>query len=386
MILSHHYKFFHSNVYIYELYLYSLSLGIHNSIFLVQFKYLNIQQKPSPQIKNLLKSNVIGTPGLSMLYQHRGVEQKLQDIAKPHFITVQRNDDVMGTCCFCEREFHGITGFYIRYFAFKSNFRIKFIPIVKNKQKVSLIRNEVKALLDGTGLLNNIQTGFFHYAYVDPRNPRSANICEEFGFVPIRKYTTRIFSRIFPRQYPNLKIKETAASSEKIRRLLSNFYRDYNHFNVENLNRTYYYVENDAGEIIAGVQINIDAWQVLTLPGKYGKMFLAIFNNTPLLSRLLSQQFNFLAVEGIYCLTGYEQVFEKLLEKLLFQFKVHTAIMVVDSASSLNNIVSKIDLGWLAKLSPEVYGNIIVRHYQLSDDFIAKEKSRPCYISVHDVS
>lgn len=334
----------------------------------------------------MLRANVIGTPGLSMLYQHLGVDQKLHCIAKPHFITVQRNDDVMGTCCFCERDFQGTVGFYIRYFAFKNNFRVKDIPRAKSKQKTSVIRSEVQALLNGTGLLNNRQSGFFHYAYVDPRNPRSANICEEFGFVPVRKYTTRVFSRIFLKQHLDTKIKEINSSSEKIKILLNNFYSDYNHFTFENLNKTYYYVENGAGEIIAGVQVNTDAWRVLTLPGTYGRVLLNIFNNTPFFSRLLSKHFNFLALDGIYCKAGHEQVFEKLVEKLLCQFRLHTAIMVVDNASSLYELTSKIDLGWLAKLSPEVHGNVIVRHHQLSNDFLTKEKSRPCYISVHDVS
>lgn len=352
----------------------------------MQFKYLTIQQRPSHQIETLLKANVIGTPGLNMLYQHLGVEQKLHTIAKPHFITVQRNDDVMGTCCFCERDFQGTMGFYVRYFAFKNNFRIKGMPHAKNKQKTSGLRSEIKALLNGTGLLNNKQAGFFNYAYVDPRNPRSANICEEFGFVPIRKYTTRIFSRIFPQQHPSIEIKKVSSTSEKIKKLLNNFYRDYNHFSFENLNKTYYYIENEAGEIVAGIQVNVDAWRVLTLPGKYGKALLSIFNNTPFLSRLLAKRFNFLAVEGIYCAAGHEQVFEKLLEKLLYQFKLHTAIMVVDNASSLYELTNKIDLGWLAKLSPEVHGNVIVHYHELSDDFITKEKSKPCYISAHDVS
>ncbi|GCC53464.1 N-acetyltransferase [Chryseotalea sanaruensis] len=352
----------------------------------MQFKYLTIQQTPTNQIENLLKANVIGTPGLSMLYQHMGVDLKLYNIAKPHFITVKRNEKVIGTCCFCERDFQGSAGFYVRYFAFVNEFRIKGIPYPKNKEKTSIIRSEIKALLNGSDFNVNAQSNFFHYAYVDPRNPRSANVCEEFGFVPIRKYTTRVFSRIFPKRHLDLEIKEINSSSDKIKKLLENFYKDYNHFSCENLDKTYYYVENGAGKVIAGVQVNADAWRVLSLPGKYGKVLLKAFGVTLFLSRLLSKHFNFLAVEGIYFTAGHEHVFEKLLEKLLYQYKLHTAIMVVDNNSQLYEFTNKIDLGWLAKLSPEVHGDVIVRYQTLSDNFIATDKAKPCYISVHDVS
>lgn len=352
----------------------------------MEFTYLEVQQQPSQQIEALLKDNVIGTPGLSMLYQHLGVEQKLYSIAKPHFVMVRRKDSLIATCCFCERNFQGTVGFYIRYFAFTKGFRIKHVPQLKGKVKTSGIREEIRSLLKGQGLLPPEQTSFFHYAYVDPRNPRSANVCEEFGFVPIRKYTTKLFSRIFPKNYPQLQIKQVSSSTERIRTLLASFYSDYNHFTIENLNKTYYYVEDEGGEIIAGVQVNPDAWRVLTLPGNYGKTLLAVFDHMPFLSRLLSKNLKFLAVEGMYCKAGKESIFEKLLENLLHQHQVHTAIMVVDTESSLYTLTQHLNLGVLAKISPEVHGHVIARYQRVSETFIQQQKSAPSYISVHDLS
>lgn len=352
----------------------------------MEFTYLKVQQHPSKQMEALLKDNVIGTPGLSMLYQHLGVEQKLYTIAKPHVVTVRRKDSIIATCCFCERNFQNTIGFYVRYFAFAKGFRIKGIPQLKGNDKTSSIREEIKSLLKGQGLLPPEQTRFFHYAYVDPRNPRSANICEEFGFIPIRKYTTKLFSRIFLKNHPALQVKQISSSAERIRALLASFYNKYNHFSVENLNKTYTYVEDEAGEIIAGVQVNPDAWRVLTLPGNYGKTVLAVFDRVPFLSRLLSKNFGFLAVEGMYCKPGKEFVFEKLIETLLHQHQVHTAIMVVDTESSLYTITKQLNLGMLAKISPEVYGHVIARYEGLSEAFIQQQKNTPSYISVHDLS
>ena len=351
----------------------------------MSFKFLQIQHQPSEAVEALLTNNVIGTPGLSMLYQHLGVKQKLYHISKPHVVSVQRNGQLIGTCVFCERSVDGVTGFYVRYFAFQDSFRLKVLPHQRTQQKTSVIRTEIIQLLNGEGLLSDRGKTFFHYAYVDPRNPRSARLCEQFGFVPVRKYTTRLFSRIWPKQYDHLSVQELPATDEKIQKLLNSFYKDYSHVSFENLNKTYYYIKQD-GEIVAGVHVNADAWLVLTLPSANGNLLLNLFDKMPLLSRLLSKHFKFLAVEGIYYKAGKEKIFEQLLEILLHRFGLHTAIMVVDTESSLYRLTQRIDLGLLSKISPEVYGDVIVRYQHASEAFINQQKGKPAYISVHDVS
>jgi len=305
-----------------------------------------------------------------MLYQHLGVAQKLYHIARPHFVSI-RKKNVVGTCCFCERDFRGTTGFYVRYFAFHSSFQLKETPSLHVRKKSSALRTEILELLSGKGLLPDANKTFFHYAYVDPRNPRSARLCEEFGFIPVRQYTTRLFSRLWPKLHHKLNVKQLLAADERIRTLLATFYRDYNHVSFENLSKTYYYVENEAGEIIAGVQVNPDAWRILTLPGLNGNMLLNVFDRMPLLSRLLSKRFRFLAVEGIYYREGKEHVFEQLLETLLHQHSLHTAIMVMDTASSLYRLTQQINLGLLAKISPEIHGHVIARYHGTDEAFVA---------------
>lgn len=321
-----------------------------------------------------------------MLYQHLGVARKLYRIPKPHFVSVQRTGRITGTCCFCERELDGTIGFYVRYFAFQDGFRLKEIPRQRMAKKSSVIRAEIRELLNGKGLLPEGTKFFFEYAYVDPRNPRSARLCEEFGFVPVRHYTTRLFSRLWPKQHADLSVKALPAADARIRSLLASSYKDYNHVSFENLDKTYYYVEDETGEIVAGLQVNADAWRILALPGRKGRTRLAFFDRMPLLSRLLSKQFRFLAVEGVYCKAGKEKTFEQLLETLLHQHALHTAILVVDTESSLHQLTQRINLGLLDKLSPRVNGNVIVRSCPADETFIRQQKSRPAYISVHDVS
>ncbi len=354
--------------------------------FVLDYQYLRIQTKASPTIEALLKDNVIGTPGLSMLYQHMGVRQKLYSIAQPHFITLQRQNKVVATCCFCERNFQGITGFYIRYFAFAEGFRLKGIPVATTQVKASALRAEIKSLLQGVGLVDSATMPFFHYAYVDPRNPRSANVCQEFGFIPIRHYTTRLFSRLFPKANSHLTIQQASADDEKVIKRLRSFYADYHHFQLENLRGTYYYVENEQGEMLAGLQVDPDAWRIMTLAGRYGKVLLNVFHLMPILSRLLSKNFKFLATEALYCKPGAEKILGQLLEALLHRHGLHTALIVLDTDSSLYQITQQLRLGILSKLAPEVHGHVIARYQGLDDGFLAQQHSRPVYISVRDLS
>ncbi len=113
---------------------------------------------------------------------------------------------------------------------------------------------------------------------------------------------------------------------------------------------------------------------------------LKLFDRIPFISRLLSSHFRFLAVEGIYYKKGQEKVFEKLMETLLHRYSLNTAVMVVDTCSSLYELMGQIDLGLLARISPEVQGNVIARYQNVNEKFIQQQKNRPSYISVHDLS
>jgi hypothetical protein len=168
----------------------------------MNFRFLKIFNSPSNELIQLLKNNIIGTPGLGMLYQHLEVQKKIDHISEPFYVNLVRGNNIMATCCFCSRlsmnAGKGINSFYIRYFSFKDKFRTKQVA-KKNHIGNSLLREELTSLLSGKGLGEGAKGKFFHYAYVDPRNLRSALLCKEFGFETVRQFSTLIFNRLNPK-------------------------------------------------------------------------------------------------------------------------------------------------------------------------------------------
>src|SRR5690606_21099873 len=135
----------------------------------------------------LLEENIIGTPEKGMLYRQMRVRQKVHKIANPYFVNLYRGQKLIGTCCFCRRlTSTGETCFYIRYFSFKSSYRSIGKLEIPKIQKEGVLRKEISELLQGSQLEVAGGERFFHYAYVDPKNVRSAYLCQEFGFEKIR--------------------------------------------------------------------------------------------------------------------------------------------------------------------------------------------------------
>lgn len=353
------------------------------------FSFLKISKVPDSKTLELLSDNVIGTPGRSMLYRHLGVHEKIHKIHDPYFVSLERNDQLIGTCCFCRRPAfnNGVEtqSYYVRYFSFLQNYR--GAGSSKKRNRSSLLRREVISLLDGEGLKDRSEK-FFHYAYVDPRNVRSRQLCDEFGFEKVSQYATVLFSRISPRQSKYRVSELTKSEEDEMRRRLARFYRDYSMFSFENLLglRKYYVVKSDNGEILAGLQATPDHWQIISLPGIAGAIMLPLFSRLPILNRLLNRRYQFLSIEGIYFEKGYERLLADLIEDLLRKFNRYSAIMVVDPGSELYRVLKSLDLGAVNKLNREVRGDIICRFSNFDETTKNNLKTKRAYISVTDVT
>ena len=156
----------------------------------MNFRFLSITRSASPELLQILSNNVIGTPGKSMIYQHMGVDDKIHRLENPYFVNLKRADRIVGTCCFCNRTTINSgqpnQSLYVRYFSFKDLFRRKSVKEKARSNRQGL-REEIHTLLNGRDLGMNEGEKFFHYAYVDPRNERSAILCSEFGFEKVRQ-------------------------------------------------------------------------------------------------------------------------------------------------------------------------------------------------------
>lgn len=351
-------------------------------------RYLQVTNSADPEILEILHENIIGTPGISMLYKHTGAVTKINNIPDPYFVSLRKSNSTIGTCCFCKRMTLNvdipIQSFYVRYFAFKDAFKSGGIHN-RTSSVSSVLRTEIKALLDGTDFDLNLTRKFFLYAYVDPRNVRSARLCREFGFESIRNYTTIIFNRIWPEN--DARVTQGQAKNEEIKHLLSTFYRGYSMLSFENfLGSDKYTTIQVDGKIVAGAQATRERWNIISLPGLSGKVILNAFSSLPLLNRLFNKDYHFLVVEAVYFAPGYEQYLEILLESLLARHRVNNAIIVVDKNSRVYNALRLLDLGWVDTLNKEVSGHVICKFVNFDNEEIRMFKNNPAYISGIDVT
>ena len=226
---------------------------------------------------------------------------------------------------------------------------------------------------------------FFHYAYVDPHNERSAVLCEEFEFQPVRQYTTIIFSRLFPKKKPAHAIVEVEA--ESVKGLLKDFYHDFTMVSFENLTqKKYYFIENKKGERVAGVQVNPDQWRIHSLPGFVLTIALGVFTHIPMLNRLISKNFRFLTFENIYWMPECEKYLEPLFEQLLARYQVYAGICIVDRESKLYSTLKSLSLGLMNQVNKEVHGDVICRFENFSESEKSDFKSKPAFVSGIDAT
>jgi hypothetical protein len=355
------------------------------------FKFLQVKTSPDSGLLDLLNRNVIGTPGLGMLYQHRSVADKIGKITNPFFVNLVKNTHIIGTCCFCKRTTSDSgkqnPAFYIRYFSFKDVFRRKSVTVKKSAVR-SALRQEVNKVLEGDGLEIRQSEKFYHYAYVDPRNVRSASLCADFGFETVREYSTVIFSRLSPKGTAIKMVQVSPEEEYTVKTLVSEFYKDFNMFCTENLfnGRKYYVIKDEQNRILAGCQANPDQWRILSLPGLSGTLILNVFSSLPMLRKLISKDYRFISVEGTYHAPGFEHLLEELFENLLHLYHVNSAITVVDADTKLYRTLRSLRLGAVDRLNKEVRGNVICRFFNFSNEEKKEFTTSPAYISGIDVT
>lgn len=329
----------------------------------------------------MLNNNIIGTPGKSMVYQHQKVNEKLDHIAAPNFVSLSLRDNLLGTCCFCRRQVlvdgESVLAYYIRYFTFKEPFRSDARKKI-HQSKDNLLKKEVDQLLQGEAFEE--KEPHIYYGYIDPDNVRSMRFAQEFHFEKAGVFHTVFFSRFFPKRHGQVyQLKEN--DRKNVSQWIKRTYALHQFFCEENIfYKQGYYVIKHKGEIVAGLQAVPEKWRIYELPGKNGRRLLSLVSRFPFLNRLFNKEFDFLSVEAIICKQGHEKDLEALLSDVLARHQVHTAIMCLDPNSREYRIVKSLKPGLISKLADEKRLQAMVRSQgceKPSDGFI--------YVSTFDV-
>ncbi|MCO4814843.1 MAG: hypothetical protein KC454_09025 [Flavobacteriales bacterium] len=312
-----------------------------------------INTEPSKGVIDILKKTTLGSNG--GLYQHLNTEARVLDLDNPLFLTLERNDKVLGNVTFCRRSGH----WYIRYFAFQSIFQ----STGKHKSRAggkSKIKNELKLFFEDA-----LKTGFKgekiseFYAYVDPENVKSLWLTEELGFKTIREIELRTFSRVAPKN--KIDVVRSGDWSEIPEFIISRLQKKDYFFLQEFMKGEYYVVKNETEEIICFAKITNLDWRIERLPGKFGKTLTKVIPFIPGINRIIRpKKHSFVIPEGVYIKDNCSNLLNDFFNSILAEEKRNLILWWVDPIDGLySTIKNKIKWGVLNKLIGVTQVNVI---------------------------
>lgn len=284
-----------------------------------------LREQYSSSILDLLQKTTLGTNGAR--YQHLNTPEIINDLDNPMFLSLERNEKAIGNIAFCRRN----ENWYIRYFAFESLFQSKG---ASQKQKKSSLKETIQEFFD-----ENTEAGKTFYAYIEPKNIRSKQMCENFGFQVIGKLKTYSFSRLKPKLNSNLtEIKEDKAQ------FLTAFSQDLFYTDFQPKRTKVYVLKNDLGEIIASARIQHAHWKIERLPGKLGGTLVKILPFIPVLRQFLNpKSYRFLVPDCVSAISS--EALETLFEALLAQEKERLLLWWIDEKDALKQFEQAISWG-----------------------------------------
>ncbi len=304
------------------------------------------------EVVSLLKRTIYGTKGPK--YQHTGQEVKLANLKSPIFFTLKSKEETIGFCCICEREImieeQSFLGYYGRYFAVDVRFRGNDYGRLLTKIATEYIEA-------------NSKNPSIFYSYIEENNIRSLKISMASGFESISTLETIIFSRLYPKQNKNV----SRLAQSEIPTILSKL-ESQNSTTIlrtfENINyQDNYFVIREKGIIVAGLQANPVCWKIKEMEGISGKILLKILPHIPIIKRLINpDKYDFLAIEGLFVENGYEDYLYDLLEGVLHQFAMTSALIQLDSKSPfLKVFTDRGNLGLLNSMKKDVKTHVMVK-------------------------
>ena len=291
----------------------------------MQHPLFQLREHPTPALMALLTSTTLGTNGAH--YRHLDTEQRILELDHPLFLSLERNNKVLGSITFCKRN----NNWYIRYFAFDERFQSSG---KKQSSGNSLLKAELGRFFEETLEGNQRESIDSFYAYIDPSNVKSSWLADTLGFKTIGKIVTQTFSRVKPKFSSRLhKVSEW----EAVAPLVQSTYSSYQHYFEEQTSKPpFYVIKNDLGEIIACAKITTANWEIKRLPGKFGGILTRIIPFIPGLNTIIRpKKHSFVVPEAVYVRDNDPTVLNELFEGILHSEKRHLILWWVDARDAL---------------------------------------------------
>lgn len=310
------------------------------------------------------------------LYHHYYSREHLSHIPDPYFFSVRWQGKLYAAVTFCRRTIHSQGqenhGIYIRYFA-----------AAPEMQGRGLVGRFSKLVMEWAIEHETRQAAF--YASIEASNARVRKVVHSVGFRELATIKTVGFSRFFPRRNKRVRPLSRGEFDAFLPRL-ENCYSGYAFWMTDNLfiDNDYFVLEED-GRIIAGVQAHQAHWSIERLPGIMGNL-LPFLPYVPLLSRIFNPRaFRFLTFEGFFVEPGYENRVQTLLEALLARYGYYSALFWFDERDPLyRRLLQYNRMGLLHHFVGDSDARFIINLKGFSDAEAARLKEAPLYISGHD--
>ncbi|MEM7039193.1 MAG: hypothetical protein AAF570_19615 [Bacteroidota bacterium] len=358
---------------------------------------LTMSRTPAPETVDLLTRTIWGTPG-GTRYKHLDTPEKIRELQDAFFLELWKAEQMLGTLAFVHRTSplpaRDLHTFYIRYFAMRENLQRKIDTRSQGNstgvRSNSIMKRAAKRLLDRPEPFLKA-TGSDHavfYAYVELENERSMNMVRMMGFEPVGKFSTLVFSRYSPRADKAVHRARPEDQSAVLAHLTAQ-YAGHAFYSPQNIFfRNQYFVLEENGEIVAGLQANPTHWVMEGMPGCSGQIIMHVVPHLPFISRLFHpRKFHFLAVEGMFCPEGREDLLYRLLGHACEAMGMNAALMWLDTRDGLlKRMRSAGRLGLMQRINSDTRVDIVVKWSGLSAAEVAQLKARPVYISAFDVT
>jgi hypothetical protein len=360
---------------------------------------VDVEKKASPDLLTHLTSNVLGTPG-ALRYKHTQTEEKLENLGDCYFLLLRKGSRMLGSVGLCYRKtvFAGRTydSWNARYFAIKA-------PLKSSKpSSEKLLENSGR----GSSLIRQFAAPYLHrpnemlknnpagteksllYAYIEKGNFQSMQFAVQNELETVRKLTTFLFNRFFPRKNKNVfKIQEN--EKDEVRKHLREFYSDHTLYMEEYLFfRDNYLVFKENGKIVAGMQANPDMWEIQEMPGFFGKILVNVFPYIPAINRVFNpRKFKFVAADYVFWLPGHENALSALFETACKINKRSLLMAWPDTDGKLLKTYDKyINQGLIGKMNQRVEVDIKVRFNGYEQEEKEGFFKHPAFISSFDLT
>lgn len=336
---------------------------------------IELTNEINPAIQSLLWEMKWGTNG--PIYQKISNADKDNNIFQPYFMQLKKAGELIGMCTVSKRSIwfgeEEIMAAYLQHFSVKKAFQ--------GMKYSQLLIDTAKQYFE-----NSIQIPFIGYAYIEGSNIRSQKAAQFIGYDPVRNFKTILFSRLFPKTSPNIRLYRVEEKPMILNQLKS-FYKGHGFVHFTNIfHHDNYFVLERGGKVVAGVQAFPVEWKILEMPGFTGKLIMNIVPHIPILGRLFQpKKHRFLVFDSLFCESGKEQDLIQLLEGTLAKMKHYSGLLWLDTKDDLFvNLDTLNQWGLLDKVKGKLPVTTIAKIHHLPKEKIDKFKKMPMYIAGFD--